>query len=138
MCAAAVAIASFFLIHPLLFGFAFLVGSVFGWRHPNIMGGAGPGARAYFIEGGANACVELLIVYMFTLGIVPLVVSVFSACVTYNIASRIQATATSKTDTDFVAQLSRRRRHILWFLGMVTVWLAICFILRSFGRVLPP
>ena len=63
------------LIYPLLYVFALLFGIVFGFREPRPMSPTvshGPMERG--IEGGFNSMVELLLVYVFTVGIAPLII----------------------------------------------------------------
>lgn len=70
------------LIHPLLFLLAFLFGVVFGYREVLVMSATSPyGSWENGLEGGGNAVTELLVIYVFTIGIVPLIISGVAAAV---------------------------------------------------------
>ena len=118
-----VAFASAWLIHPVLFIVSFFVGFIFGWRGVSFGGSAG--SRQFLIGGGLNACAELLLLYLFTLGILPLAISLLSARVAYKLAAR----------ADEIQQVSRKLLFMWILLGAAAVWLAIYFLFSSLVRV---
>lgn len=71
-----VALLGAIVAHLVAFGLAFLAGANFGSHGFNMIR---PGPTAYGWQGGRNAMESLVITYLFSVGIVPVVVSAVGA-----------------------------------------------------------
>ena len=83
----AIILSAFFLVHIVIAVVAFFCGAVFGCStvqvmHPN--GGGGPvRPLEHGVTGGLNALGTVVIIYVFSLGIAPLVISSVTAAIAW-------------------------------------------------------
>lgn len=90
-----------FLVHPIVFALAFAKGFLLGGGGGQIPMASTPtyGIVGYGFDGGMKSVGTLLVVYLFTLGIVPLMLSAVGGMIGYRFRHRLSLKERDRTPT---------------------------------------